>query len=744
MPKVNKLLMSFNAGELSPLLDARIDQNKYNSGCRTMENFFPLIYGGAERRPGTYFVAEAKSSSLKCRLIDFVYSVDTAYILEFGNQYIRVFVDNGRFVGSLIASTSAWADATAYNAGDFVSASSVIYRCLISHTSAAAGGDGTGGTPAAAANPTQWAVADLTSNLYPIYELPSPYLTADLFALKVEQSADVKYITHPSYEPRKLKRVSTTTFELEELGYQDGPFIEQNTVTTALIQPVAPAWVTSTNYKVDDAVVESATNYRCLIAHTSGTFATDLLAVKWVADSKGSIRVGNSITLTATGTNADGTTFAPFVTGTTAGHSPSGSTGAATVGTSQTLKSITGSLWKFSHIRQSYKASAQLTAAYPAAGSTSASVVVYEGTSWDFVTNGIWTGRIELQRSYDNGTTWETVHTTNSENNANSQVDDTEEEADAIYQFVSYDGTASWSGTANCTFSVRNRDQEGIVEITSVSSSTSATGTVVATIGGCSATYRWAEGYWSNYRGWPIAVAISPEERLTFAGSTAHPLTIWGSKSGNYSSMKIGSNDDDAIIFTLIGSGSQSRIRWMLSKNALIIGTYGGEHKLSSSNEDEPLTPTNVKGIVQSAMGSEDIGAIVVGDAILFVQRGGRRILEIIYSFENDSYVPTDLTKLSNHITESGITNIAFQRTPEPTLWCVRDDGRIAVMSYDRQQEVLSWSVLFTSTNAGESDFESVAIIPSGSEEDSVWVSVERVIGSTTKRFIEYFSSRNF
>ncbi len=66
-------------------MDMRIDQDKYQMGCRTMENFYPLIYGGAERRPGTYFVGESKDSSVKCRVVDFVFSVSQAYVIEMVN-----------------------------------------------------------------------------------------------------------------------------------------------------------------------------------------------------------------------------------------------------------------------------------------------------------------------------------------------------------------------------------------------------------------------------------------------------------------------------------------------------------------------------------------------------------------------------------------------------------------------------------------------------------------------------------
>lgn len=690
MAKTNKIIQSLNAGELSPLMDMRIDQEKYQMGCRTMENFYPLIYGGAERRQGTYFVAEAKDSSVKCRLVDFIYSVDIAYILEFGNQYIRFYTNSGRFVGVLAASTSDWADGTVYYAGDQVTGAGddVIYRCIIAHTADDSGSDGTGGDPDGGANTTQWTAATLTSDSYPIYEIPSPYLTADLFELKFEPSADVIYITHPDYESRTLTRLNATTFVLEEYGCTTGPFQNINTVSTAILTPSA----------------------------TTG-----------------------SITLTPSGTNADGTDFDPFQTGTTAGHAPSGSTGAAAVGTSQTNKSITGALFKIVHSMEENK----VTKTFTTSG-TSDSLLIYKGVTFDFVTKGTWTGTIKMERSYDEST-WETVagSLVVSEDNNNIVGNGEEEFDDAYYR---WNCTEFTSGSATCTLTTRDSSHIGIVEVTSVSSATPAvaTCTVLQTLGSTDGTHRWAEGYWSNYRGWPHCVAISSEERLTFAGSASFPLTVWGSVAGDYTDMTVGDLDDDAIIFTLIGSGRQNAIRWIISKNTLILGTYGGEHVLGASDEKEALTPTNVTAKIQSTYGSEDIQAILVGDAILFVQRGGRRLREMHYDFEKDSMVAEDLTVFSNHISESTFVDIAYQRTPDPMVWCVRDDGEMAVLSYERSQDVWSWCRLVTATAAGDSDFESGAIIPSGDEEDQVWVSVERVINGSTKRMIEYFAPRAF
>jgi hypothetical protein len=47
------------------------------------------------------------------------------------------------------------------------------------------------------------------------------------------------------------------------------------------------AWITAKAYIVDDLVIESNKIYKCLVAHTSGTFATDLASVYWVEISAG-------------------------------------------------------------------------------------------------------------------------------------------------------------------------------------------------------------------------------------------------------------------------------------------------------------------------------------------------------------------------------------------------------------------------------------------------------------------------
>jgi hypothetical protein len=93
MAKVVPIQTNFTAGELSPRVHSRVDIAKYNNGLKTCENVQLLVHGGARRRPGLRYVQEAKSNTQRARLIGFVYDRDQAYMLEFGNLYMRVFKD---------------------------------------------------------------------------------------------------------------------------------------------------------------------------------------------------------------------------------------------------------------------------------------------------------------------------------------------------------------------------------------------------------------------------------------------------------------------------------------------------------------------------------------------------------------------------------------------------------------------------------------------------------------------------
>jgi len=134
MARVHPFQSNFTAGELSPRLEGQIDFDKYNNGCSELTNMFVFPHGGATRRGGLYHVAEVKDSSKDVRLIPFEFNVTQSYILEFGDQYIRFYKDNGQITsgGSAYEITSPYLEAELFEL-TFAQSADVMYICHGSH-----------------------------------------------------------------------------------------------------------------------------------------------------------------------------------------------------------------------------------------------------------------------------------------------------------------------------------------------------------------------------------------------------------------------------------------------------------------------------------------------------------------------------------------------------------------------------------------------------------------------------------
>ena len=247
MARVAVQLTNFTGGELSPRLDGRNDLSKYPTGCKTLENFIVFPHGSAARRSGTQFVAEIKDSSAKTRLIPFEFSTTQTYMLEFGNQYIRFYKDNGQILESDVTISGATqanpvvitATGHSYSNGDEISITGVVgmtelnnKRYLVANkttnTFEITDVDGTNINGTGFTAYTSGGVANR------VYEISTPYLTAELFDIKFAQSADVMYITHPNHEVEKLSRTGHTSWSLTDVDFTDGPYLDDNITTTTL------------------------------------------------------------------------------------------------------------------------------------------------------------------------------------------------------------------------------------------------------------------------------------------------------------------------------------------------------------------------------------------------------------------------------------------------------------------------------------------------------------------------------
>lgn len=172
---------NFTAGELTERLGARVDIQKYANGAACLRNFTVHVHGGAAVRAGTTYVAETKDSGAfqfdtfqedafdvetgkgGIKLIPFQFSIDQTYMLELGSGYMRFHADRQQI---------------------------------------------------------------LDVNGDPL-EIATPYAGAALRALRWTQSADVLYLAHQDYAPRKLSRVTADpTFTLTEIVFLPPPTTE--------------------------------------------------------------------------------------------------------------------------------------------------------------------------------------------------------------------------------------------------------------------------------------------------------------------------------------------------------------------------------------------------------------------------------------------------------------------------------------------------------------------------------------
>lgn len=282
----------------------------------------------------------------------------------------------------------------------------------------------------------------------------------------------------------------------------------------------------------------------------------------------------------------------------------------------------------------------------------------------------------------------------------------------------------------------------GVVRITAVTDGDTATATVLSrlpadVVGSGSPTWRWRFGAWGDHNEYPTRVALW-RDRLVFAG-VRH---LWMSKAGDYPSFapdEFGQQTTGSGITIRPASPDNNAIRWMHSADALLVGTASTEFAVREITSTDPVGPANIKADPQTADGGRAVNPIRVGDTVFFVQRAGRALRAISYDIQRDGMVSSDVTRRSEHITESGLIDMAYQHTPDSIIWAVRADGVLLGFTYEREQDVMGWHRHTTG------EVESVQTLPSpDGTRDDVWLCVKRVVNGVTVRYIERLSDDTY
>lgn len=227
------------------------------------------------------------------------------------------------------------------------------------------------------------------------------------------------------------------------------------------------------------------------------------------------------------------------------------------------------------------------------------------------------------------------------------------------------------------------------------------------------------------------------QQRQIFANTNNEPQTVFTTRTGEYNSLRVSATarDDDAITFT-IAARQVNEIRHIVALNSLILLTSGAEWKVSEG-QDNVLTPSTVSVKPQSYNGASIVPPVIVNNTVLYVQEKGAKIRDLTYEFVNDNYTGNDLSLMSEHLFEDHeITAMAFASEPYGINWCVRDDGALLGLTYQREHQVWGWH-----QHSTLGKFEDVAAITEGNR-DAVYVIVQREIDGNTRRYVERLEKR--
>lgn len=276
----------------------------------------------------------------------------------------------------------------------------------------------------------------------------------------------------------------------------------------------------------------------------------------------------------------------------------------------------------------------------------------------------------------------------------------------------------------------------GIGRVTEFTSSTVVSIATLSDFGAVEVyTADWREGDWSDRRGFPSAVEMDGG-RLWWAGKGLE----WGSVSDALDSFDDTIESDDGPIRRTLGKGPIDNVNWLLAANNLLFGMEGSVQVARSSSLDEPLTQAKFGLKPISNRGTAPIQAVLMDTSAAYVGNDDQRLYEIAY--DGVTYnPPVDMTALVPEIGAPGFVGIAVQNSPDRRLHCWRSDGTVAMLIFEKVENVSCWVEVET-----DGEVEDIVILPrnpSGGPEDRVYYSVKRTINGSTVRYLEKWAEES-
>lgn len=264
----------------------------------------------------------------------------------------------------------------------------------------------------------------------------------------------------------------------------------------------------------------------------------------------------------------------------------------------------------------------------------------------------------------------------------------------------------------------------GIVKITGYTSPTVATATVTKQLPAqvvAGTSWRWSEGAFSEVRGYPVTGGLF-KNALWMAGSEFEPYQVWKSAIDGFNDFEPGVFDDSALTRALV-DGSTEAVRWFCpSAKVAVFGTDGPEWVARPDTNGDTVRINNLITESVTNEGSSEIPGIALGNTVVFTDASRRRLVGISYDIRREGWAPVDLSLLASHMLGQGVIETAWQRNPWPIFWCLLEDGTLAGLTYQPDQEVQAWH----RHDAGD-PIESIAVLKvEGGRRETLFMAVRR------------------
>jgi hypothetical protein len=731
---------SFASGELAPNLYGRVDLAKYHSAAALLQNFFVDYRGGATTSPGTKYVLQAKSNSV--RLIPFQASFAVTYILEFGPGYIRFFTNGGPVLNAATtisaqssASPNVFTDtAHGYVNGDwvFIAGNYYIVQNVTTNTFTLTdlfGNAINGAAPfSVPASPQR------------VYTIAAPYGANDLQLIKYAQNVNQLYLCHPNYAPQVLTLNSATNWTIAPIN-----FVPTIAAPTGLTVAVAgTAGTMNVGYVVTAVDIngqESSPSTPVIATTANGTSSTQTVAWSSVTGAvsyniyrsiysfsalQGGIPYGFMGSVVGTHFQDTGQVAPNFAEGVPIVTNPFSGAGVSNL----TLTANGSGYTSVPGVTFSGGTPSTPATAYCYLGAVSISLVQggdyyapQQGATLS-AGNGV---SVLVTSEFVNGAGRFTINGVKLV--AAGQIVSGSVPSNPVI-LTGAGGLIVSSASINISW--------GVTQIFLSSPGAGYAGAPSVGFSGGGGSGAAATAALGAASAGNPTVPMMVQQRLFLGGQVNAPADFNMSQPGapfNFNT-SFPISPDSAINETLTSS-SLHTIKSALPVSAgLAILTDKAAWLLNGGTAGAPISATDISANPQGYAGSGDVPPIATPNDILYVQAKNSIVRDLSYNFYLANYVGVDVSVISSHLFYGfQILQWAWAEEPFKLVWALRNDGTLLTFTFVKEQELLAWTHRIT-----QGAYTSVATVNESTiigNVDAVYVTAQRTVQGQTVTYIE-------